>query len=125
MLGKYDSTRDSVLHFLCTQEWSNDSTGDDDYGKSVWRISNTRDEIFGCFNQGNTELDSVLEILVESEQIELTDELRNSLVGHFLVTQLASGLVLVYECETELQLISIFNVIEDEYSEFMGEDEDA
>lgn len=115
-LGKFSSDRDSALHFLCLSEWGNDSTGDvQTMGKYVWRISNTRDDIFGCFDQGNMEFDSVIEEWFTSEEIEDTEEFRKSLVGNFLVQEISTGVVLVLEYETQDALIKAFDYFKNEY----------
>lgn len=120
MLGKYDSTRDSALHFLCSEGWSNESFGDvSTFGRYVFRISNTWEDV----KPENSEFNSLITDWVHSEDVRDTEDFYRSLVGHFLVTELSSGQVLVYSCETELQLISIFNTIQDQYNEFSETEE--
>lgn len=124
-LGKFSSDRDSALHFLCISEWSNESFGDIEAPTGyVWRISNTQDDIFGSFGRGNTEIDSVLqEWEVENIEVEQYEELRRSLIGHFLVIEDSNGLVHVIEWESEAQLVQAYNALEKEYGEWLGEGE--
>jgi hypothetical protein len=120
-LGKFSSDRDSALHFLCSSEWSNESFGDvNTFGKYVWRISNTWEDV----KPTNIAFNSVIEEwLINDPDIEaIGEEFRKALEGHFIVTELDSGQVLVFECETELQLISIFNVLQEQWEEFNKED---
>jgi hypothetical protein len=120
MLGKFDSFRDSALHFLCTQDWGNDSFGDvTDYGVYIWRISLDAMEV----SQTNTEFNSVIELLVESEGFPFTQELRDSLVGHFMVSENEQGLVTVKQYTLESELIRHFEQMRDHYDEFMTEQE--
>jgi len=118
MLGKFDSFRDSMLYFLCAQGWENASFGDNDYGVYVWRISLARNDIFGCFDQGNMEFDS----LIEEELAELEAqganrvELLNSLVGHFMVSENSQGQVTVKQYTLESELIRHFTNMQEHYS---------
>lgn len=124
MLGKYDSLHDSAIHFLCSSEWSNDSTGDvSTFGKFVFRIELSRNDVFGCFDQGNMEFDSLMEEWEEQEEIKLSPELKESLIGFWLVIENESGQVQVIDCGTELGLKSVFNVIEEQYAEFAPDEE--
>lgn len=119
-LGKFDNDRDSALHFLCSAEWSNDSTGDvSTMGKYVWRISNAINDV----HPNNTEFQSVIDEWLESEEVQDTKEFRRSLVGHFLVQEFDNGRVLVLEYETEELLIRAFNYFKNEYESVWLEDD--
>lgn len=118
-LGKYSNDRDSALHFLCSSGWGNDSFGDvSTFGKYVWRISNSWEEV----KPAAIDFTSVIEEWLEAEELEDGEAFRKSLVGHFLVTELDNGTVSVIDCGTELGLISVFNVIRDQWEEFSKED---
>lgn len=115
-LGKYSTDRDNILHFMATCDWANDSFGDVEAPTGyVWRISNTRDDIFGCFDQGNSELDSLIEDQLKAYDIEDTPEFRSSLVGYFLVMEDSNGLVFVLQFPTEQDLLSVYSTLQDEY----------
>lgn len=123
MLGKFDSYRDSALHFLCRAEWCNASFGDvNDYGVFIDRISNFQEDLTGCIDalteweEMNPELLGVLECTKE--------EFRASLVGHFLVSENEQGLVTVKQYTLESELIRHFNQMRDHYDEFMTEQDE-
>jgi hypothetical protein len=127
MLGKYDSYRDSALHFLCSNGWENESFGDvSTYGVYLSRISNKLEEVHTL----NTEINSLLEVW-EQENPELLgtlecslEEFRKRLVGHFLVSESDTGLVTVREFATEGMLISQYKAMEKHFNEFMEEEEE-
>lgn len=105
-LGKYDSDRDNILHFMCMSEWSNEFFGDVEAPTGyVWRISNTFDEV----SPDNTEFNSLVETSVALYDIEDSPEFRSSLVGHFLVYEDSSGFVSVLKAPSEQALITQFN----------------
>src|SRR5438094_643750 len=109
-LGKYDSDRDNILHYMCTSEWSNESFGNVEAPTGyVWRITNTKDDVFGTFDQGNMEFDSLIEDQMSLYSIDDTPEFRRSLVGHFLVIENDQGFVDVVEYPSESALLSAFN----------------
>lgn len=121
MLGKFDSFRDSALHYLCTSEWANESFGDvSTYGVYIWRISLDTEEV----KQTNIEFNSVMDLLVESEGFPFTQELRDSLVGHFMVSENEQGLVTVKQYTLESELIRHFNSMQEHFNAFMEEQED-
>lgn len=111
-LGKFNSDRDSALHYLCRAEWCNESFGDvSEYGLFIDRISNTWEDV----KPGNTEFRSVIEGWLESESVNDLFELRKSLVGHFLVIENDAGQVTVVEYGNEATLIQAFNEARDRY----------
>lgn len=122
MLGKFDSLRDSALHYLCSVEWGNESFGDvSTYGVYIWRISISSEEL--------EEVASALEALEESEEllrgIEDLEAFHKSLVGHFMVSENEQGLVTVKEYTLESELIRHFNSMQEHFNEFMSTQEDA
>jgi hypothetical protein len=128
MKGKFDSYRDSALHFLCSGEWGNESFGDvSTYGVYIWRISNNLQEVHTL----NTEINSVLEDWEESNPEMLgvlecsLEEFRKTLVGHFLVSENEQGSVTVREFPTEERLIQQFEAMREHFDEFMEENREA
>jgi hypothetical protein len=127
MLGKFDSYRDSALHFLCSGEWSNESFGDvNGYGVYIWRISNNLQEV----NTGNIEINSVLEDweAANPEMLGVLEcslqEFRTSLAGHFMVSENEQGLVTVRQYTLESELVRHFNNMQEHYDAFTGTTED-
>lgn len=126
MLGKFDSYRDSALHYLCSSGWGNNSFGDvSTYGVYVWRISNNLQEVHTL----NTEINSVFEDW-ENDNPELLgtlecslEEFRKSLVGHFMVSENSDGIVTVKEYALESELIRHFNNMQEHFNEFMEQGE--
>lgn len=118
--GKFDSPRDAALHFLCSNDWSNDSTGDiPDYGLYAWRISNTWGEV----KPENTEITSLLEDYLKTEDIQDSPEFRRSLVGHFLVTENSQGFVSVIKAPNETALLEQFSYFQQAYDAFFESQE--
>lgn len=113
MLGKFDSLRDSALHYLCSVDWSNASFGDVEAPSGyVWRISNTKEEVHTL----NTEINSVLEDWEEiNPEVSMSEEFRETLIGHFLVIENSQGLVTVYSFNTEAELVEHYEALEKEY----------
>ncbi len=121
-LGKYSSARDSILHYLCVGEWSNASFGDVEAPTGyVWRISNDPADV----HIPNTEITSVLSDWFEQNN-EVTDspELRNELVGHFLVVEDSAGFVYVVEFATESLLLTRFNALREDFDEWDVQEDD-
>ena len=73
--------------------------------------------------QTNTEFNSVMELLVESEGFPFTQELRDSLVGHFMVSENDQGLVTVKKYTLESELIRHFNSMQEHFNAFMDTEE--
>lgn len=122
MIGKFDSYRDSALHYLCSADWGNESFGDvNTYGVYLWRISNTEEDVSTL----NEEFNSVMaDWFVDNRERETTEqEVRDSLVGHFLVSENSQGLVTVKEFPTEGALIGMFNAMHRHFNEFLEESE--
>jgi hypothetical protein len=114
MLGKYDSFRDEALHALCLADWANESNGDcSDYGVYFWRISNAPQDVA----TNNPEFNSLVEAL---ELEHDTPELRQSLIGHYLVSENDQGLVTVRQFSIESELVRRFTEFSNHYEEFMG-----
>lgn len=121
-LGKFDSDRDSALHYLCTVEWSNDSTGDVEAPTGyVWRISLSPSEL----SYERDEIGSVLEEWFQSESVEDTAEFRRSLVGHFLVVEDSQGFVTVQEFNLGFMLQARFEQLQAHYEAWLDANEDV
>lgn len=121
-LGKYSSARDSILHFLCTSEWSNDSFGDVEAPTGyVWRISNNLQEV----HIPNMEITSVLEEWF-TDNPEVTDSpaLRAELVGHFLVTENSQGFVSVQSLRQDV-LESVFAHLQEDFNAWNAQEEEV
>jgi hypothetical protein len=120
-LGKFDSDRDSALHYLCSSDWGNESFGDSStWGKYVWRISNTWEEV----KPGNTEIAWIIEEFLNAEDLKDSEEFRKSLVGHFLVQEDSNGLVHVREYASEYGLLEDYSTLEQEFSEWNSQDDE-
>lgn len=113
--GKFNSDRDSALHFLCSSDWSNESFGDVEAPTGfVCRISNTAQDV----QASNTEFTSVLEEWNQWEFNVDNEEFRKSLVGHFLIQEDSNGLVHVREYATETELLQVWHSLEISYIEW-------
>jgi len=116
MLGKFDSYRDSALHFLCTSDWANESFGNvQDYGVYIWRISNSVNDV----QKENMEFASVIEDWFTANP-ECADHkaLRRSLLGHFMVSENEQGLVTVKQYTLESELIRHFNQMQEHFNQW-------
>lgn len=119
-LGKFNSDRDSALHYLCRAEWCNESFGDvSEYGLFIDRISNDYSDV----QELNTEVSSVLEDwFTANPDVSPSDrEFRYSLVGHFLVLEFQTGQVTVTEYKTEAELIAAFNTFRNIYDDWSAQ----
>lgn len=120
-LGKYSNDRDNILHFMATSDWANESFGDVEAPTGyVWRISNTPEEV----QVSNTELTSLIEEQLVSYDIEDGPEFRNSLVGHFLISEDSNGLVYVMPFPNESNLLNRFNELQELFDEWAGQDDE-
>lgn len=121
--GKFDSFRDSALHYLCSGEWGNASFGDvTDYGVYVWRISNSWEEV----KPEAMDFTSVIEEWAPMEGYETLHAdiaFRQSLVGHFLVSENSQGQVSVRQFPSEAALLARFNDMQAHYEEWVSEGE--
>lgn len=114
-MSKYDSARDDALHFLCTSGWANSSFGDVEAPAGYnYRISNAPVDVA----EVNTEFGS----LMEDWDGELTQEVRDSLVGHFLVVEDSNGLVYVLRYQSEKELIATFDARENSFNVWNAEE---
>ena len=119
-LGKYSTDRDNILHFMATCDWANESFGDVDAPTGyVLRMSNTFQDV----QPSNTELTSLIEDQVKAYDIVDNDDFRESLVGHFLIWEDASGFVSVLQFATELDLLDVYKDLETEFSEWDSQDD--
>jgi hypothetical protein len=119
MTGKYDSFRDSALHFLCQSDWADESFGDvNDYGVYIWRIGNTPENV----QLSNTETTSLLEQWPYYEEANgASQEFRDSLVGEFIVSENEQGFVHVRKFETEELTLARFEAFRDHYTQWENE----
>lgn len=121
-MSKFDSVRDSALHFLCEGEWSNDSTGDiTSYGLYTWRISLTPNEL----SYERDEIGSLLEDWFSSNGVEDTPAFRESLVGHFLVSENSDGFVTVLKAPSATSLVSQFVYESNRYNAWLEANPDV
>jgi hypothetical protein len=122
MLGKYDSFRDSALHFLCLNDWDNGEFGDvNGYGGYYWRISNTPEDV----QVTNTEMTSVLEDWdYYKEANGASQEFRDKLVGHFLLVETQQGFVIAKQFKTEEGLDDQYNKFLHHFTSWMEDTED-
>jgi len=116
-LGKYSGARDDMLHFLCTNEWANESFGDVEAPTGyVYRISNTLPEV----HIPNTEITSVLaDWFTDNQEVTDSPALRAELVGHFLVVETSTGAVNVEQFPDEPALLGRFHFLKAQYEEFL------
>lgn len=115
-LGKFSSARDSILEYLCNNGWSNEDFGNVEAPTGyVYRISNTLAEV----QMENSEVTSLLGDWFEGNS-EVTDspELREELIGHFIVTEDNQGFVRVAKFDTEKEMLAEFQRLEDAYNEW-------
>lgn len=115
-LGKYSSARDDLLHFLCTSDWAEDSSGNTESPSGYfWRISNTSEDV----SQKNTEFNSVVEEWFK-DCPEVTDspELRAELVGHFIVQGVDSGFIYVYQYDNEAEMLEAYEALDEQYGQW-------
>lgn len=121
MKGKFDSYRDSALHYLCSVDWGNESFGDvSTYGVYLWRISNSVNDV----HKENKEFASVLEEWVKENPEADEKTVRRSLLGHFLVSENSQGQVTVKEFKLESELIRHFNSMKAHFEEFESAEEE-
>lgn len=115
-MGKYSSARDDLLHFLCTSDWAEESSGNSEAPTGYfWRISNDVNDV----SQNNGEFNSVIgDWFAYNQEVTDSPELRAELVGHFVVTQLDSGMVFVAKYDTEDALKRDFEVLEATFYEW-------
>jgi hypothetical protein len=113
-LGKYSSARDDILHFLCTSDWAEDSSGNTEAPSGYfWRISNTAEDV----SVNNGEFNSIIEEWFK-DCPEVTDSgfLRAELVGHFIVQGVDSGMVYVYAYDNEAEMLEAYEALEETYA---------
>jgi hypothetical protein len=120
-LGKYSSARDSILHYLCLSEWSNDSFGDVEAPTGyAWRIDNDPADV----HIPNSEITSVLsDWFDDNPEVKDSPELRAELVGHFLVVEDSNGFVSVHEYPSGMQLMQTFQSLEETWAEWNAQDD--
>lgn len=120
-LGKFDTDRDSALHYLCISQWGADEFGHVESPVGyVWRISNEWDDV----KPENTELTSSLDEWFEQQgDVEDNAEFRASLVGHFLVVENDQGFVNVVEFSTEADMLAMFEAAREVFETWDSQEE--
>ena len=120
-LGKFDTDRDSALHFLCISQWYDDSFGNVEAPTGyVWRVSNNWEEV----KPENPEVTSLLEEWFEQQgDVEDTPEFRRSLVGHFVLVENDQGFVNVIEFSTEADMLAMFEAAREVFEEWDSQTE--
>lgn len=119
-LGKYSSARDDILHYLCTSDWAEESSGNSEAPSGYfWRISNTPDDV----SVNNGEFNSIIEEWFEQNK-EVTDSgfLRAELVGDFIVQGVDSGMVYVYRHDNKTEMLEVYSALEEVFAEWDSED---
>lgn len=116
---KYDSFRDSALHFLCLSGWGNESAGDTDgYGVYFTRITLGWDDI----RPSNGEFNSLIEQwpdYVDSNEAGIP--FRTQLIGHYIVSEDSNGFVHVRELGSEAAVKARFDAFAEHYANWTGE----
>lgn len=118
---KYDSFRDSALHFLCNAGWGNESDGDaPDYGSHFTRISLNWSDV----GLNNTEFNSLIEQWENHEEAHGMEyhRFRASLVGHWLVSEDNQGFVHVRGFTREDQAKARFDAFAGHYAQWLDSD---
>lgn len=121
-MGKYDSARDDLLHWLCNMDWANESFGSTESPSGfVWKISNSVEDV----QESNTEFTSVIAEWLEDTNVTDSPAFRAELVGDFLVQTDSQGFVYVAAFDTQLERDTKFTELETLWVEWLGdEDED-
>ena len=121
-LGKYGTDRDNILHFMAISDWAMGSFGDVEAPTGyVWKMSNNVADV----QVSNTEITSVIEDQIELYSIEDGPAFRASLVGHFLIAEDSNGFVCVTEYPSAALLQQAYDSLEEIFSEWAGQDDDA
>lgn len=119
-LGKFSSARDSILHFLCISDWANESSGNTESPSGYfWRISNEEFDVQGS----NHEFGSVMEDwFTDNPEVTDSPELRQDLVGHFIVQGVDSGMVYVYQYDSEAEMLEAYAALDEQYAAWDDQD---
>ena len=113
MTGKYSSNRDSFLHWACTQEWANESDGNVEAPSGYfWRIEFEGPDVAPI----NGEFNSLLEEWLELEGVTDSEELRNSLVGAWIVSEDSNGLVVCTHYSEWFTAKQVFDQLQEIYA---------
>lgn len=122
-LGKYSSARDDILHYLCTSDWAEESSGNTESPSGYfWRISNKWVDV----SLDNGEFNSVLAEWFE-QNLGVVDswDLRNELVGHFIVQGVDSGMVYVYKHDSNAEMLEAYAALDEQYGEWEDQDDES
>jgi hypothetical protein len=119
MTGKYDSFRDSALHYMVSNGYNEGEFGDvNDYGVYIWRITNTDAEVV----IENTETTSLLEQWESYEEANgSSDDFREKLMGHFIISEDSQGFVSVRQFDSYEGMEARFEAFRDHYNEWVSE----
>jgi hypothetical protein len=122
-LGRFDSARDSILHFLCISDWAEESSGNTEAPSGYfWRISNAPGDV----NLHNHEFNSVMEDwFAMNPEVTDSSELRFELVGDFIVQGVDSGFVYVYSYENKAEMMEAYAALEEQYAAWDDQEEDG
>jgi hypothetical protein len=115
-LGKFSSARDSILSYLTSVGWANDSSGSVE-APTGWfaKISNDPADV----HMPNTEITSILgDWFEENPEVVDSPELRKELEGHFMVRENEQGSVSVISYDKKWELDKDFEVLSAEYNEW-------
>lgn len=115
-LGKFDSARDSILSFLCLADWAEESSGNTESPSGYFsRISNEAADV----QMQNGEFNSIMaEWLEYNPEVTDSPELRDELVGDFIVQSVDSGFVYVYKYDNKAEMLEAFEALEEVYAEW-------
>lgn len=122
-LGKYSSARDDILHYLCTSDWAEESSGNTESPSGYfWRISNTAEDV----SMLNGEFNSIIEEWFEQNQeVTGSPELRAELVGDFIVQGVDSGMVYVYKYDSKAEMLEAYAALDEQYGEWEDQDDES
>lgn len=121
-LGKYSSARDDILHWMCINEWADDSFGNSgDYGLYAWRIDNDKQDV----STSNTEFNSLLsEWFEQNPEVKDSEELRSELIGHFMINEISNGAIVVWSFSSGQELMETYLAEQTRWEEWELDDED-
>ena len=116
MKGKFNSLRDSALHYLCSNGWSTGEFGDTEaYGGYFWKTTNVWEEV----QPENGEFNSVMEDwFAANPEWQDIPSFRADLVGHFVVMEVSSGQVTVVPFDSQEAMERDFNRLGDLFTKW-------
>lgn len=118
MAGKFDSNRDSFLHWACTQEWGMGSDGNVEAPTGYfWQIEFIESEVGGNNTAFNSLLEEWLELEGESDSLAF----RASLMGCFILTENSQGFVSVARYDYYAAMNQDFMALQAIFEEWQSE----